>query len=83
MPMLSFPGSGVFNKFGRWLYRVTQLRVHVIVTHAFLKSLGNLRLERSRIGKLREPGGASAQPLAHEGTELLPIVSGEDAADGP
>src|SRR4051794_18368865 len=44
LPALSFPGSSVFNKFGRWLYRFTQLRVHVLVTHGFLKSLGNLRL---------------------------------------
>ena len=52
-PALSFPGSSVFNRFGRWLYQFTQLRVHVMVTHGFLKSLGNLRLERSRVGRLR------------------------------
>jgi hypothetical protein len=59
LPALSFPGSSIFNKFGRWLYRFTQLRIHVLVTHGFLKSLGNLRLERSRIGRLRatEPAG--------------------------
>jgi hypothetical protein len=53
LPALSFPGSSLFNRFGRWLYRFTQLRVHVIVTHGFLKSLGDLRLERSRVGRLR------------------------------
>jgi len=53
LPALSFPGSSLLNRFGRWLYRFTQLRVHVVVTHGFLKSLGNLRLERSRVGRLR------------------------------
>ncbi|MFL5896787.1 MAG: hypothetical protein ACJ76Z_16935 [Thermoleophilaceae bacterium] len=57
LPALSFPGSSIFNKFGRWLYQFTQLRIHVIVTHGFLRSLGNLRLERSKVGRfrLREP----------------------------
>jgi hypothetical protein len=53
LPALSFHGSSVFNRFGRWLYKFTQLRIHVIVTHGFLRSLGNLRLERSRIGRFR------------------------------
>jgi hypothetical protein len=35
---------------GRWLYEQTQLRVHVLVTHAFLRSLANLELEESRVG---------------------------------
>jgi hypothetical protein len=39
--------------FGRWLYKQTQLRIHVIVTHAFLRSLGNLELEQSQVGSLR------------------------------
>jgi hypothetical protein len=53
LPALSFPGSGLLNRFGRWLYRFTQLRIHVIVTHGFLNSLGNLRLERSKVGRFR------------------------------
>jgi hypothetical protein len=53
VPMLSFPGLRSLTGLGRWLYRQTQLRVHVIVTHAFLKSLGNLELESSRVGSLR------------------------------
>jgi hypothetical protein len=53
VPMLSFPGLRSLSGFGRWVYRQTQLRVHVIVTHAFLKSLGNLELESSRVGSLR------------------------------
>jgi hypothetical protein len=68
IPALSFHGSGVFNRFGRWLYRFTQLRIHVIVTHGFLKSLGNLRLERSRVGRLR----------LREQPPLVEAVTGED-----
>ena len=53
VPMLTFPGLRALTKFGRWLYRQTQLRVHVVVTHRFLQSLGNLELERSEVGALR------------------------------
>jgi len=37
---------------GRWIYNQTQLRIHVIVTHAFLRSLANLDLDESRVGSL-------------------------------
>jgi hypothetical protein len=37
---------------GRWIYDQTQLRLHVIVTHAFLRSLANLELEPSVVGAL-------------------------------
>jgi hypothetical protein len=53
VPMLTFPGLRSLSGFGRWLYRQTQLRIHVIVTHAFLRSLGNLELEQSQVGALR------------------------------
>ena len=53
VPMLTFPGLRSLSGFGRWLYKQTQLRIHVIVTHAFLKSLGNLELEQSHVGSLR------------------------------
>jgi hypothetical protein len=39
-------------RIGRWIYNQTQLRIHVIVTHAFLRSLANLELEESRVGAL-------------------------------
>ncbi len=53
VPMLTLPGLRALSGFGRWLYRQTQLRVHVIVSHAFLKSLSNLELEQSHVGALR------------------------------
>jgi hypothetical protein len=67
VPMLTFPGLRLLSRFGRWLYRQTQLRIHVIVTHAFLKSLGNLELESSQVGSLRlsPPGEAGERaPIA-------------------
>ena len=56
-------GWGWFKRIGGFLYRVTQLRLHVIVTNAFLRSLARLDFERSVVGKLRRraielsPGG--------------------------
>ena len=43
-------GWGWFRKIGRHLYRITQLRIHVILTHAFLRSLARLDLVPSRVG---------------------------------
>jgi hypothetical protein len=37
---------------GRWVYQQTQSRVHVIVTHGFLRSLARLDLPQSRVGRL-------------------------------
>jgi hypothetical protein len=40
---------------GRWLYNVTQSRIHVIVTHSFLRSLSRLDLAASRVGRYGLP----------------------------
>jgi hypothetical protein len=36
----------------RWVYNLTQSRLHVIVTHSFLRSLARLDLAESRVGRL-------------------------------
>jgi len=36
---------------GRWFYNETQSRIHVIVTHGFLRSLARLDLAESRVGR--------------------------------
>jgi hypothetical protein len=54
-PLLA--GWGWFSRIGRVIYEQTQLRLHVIVTNAFLRSLANLDLEPSVVGALR-PGPA-------------------------
>ncbi|MCW2992161.1 MAG: hypothetical protein JWM73_2755, partial [Solirubrobacterales bacterium] len=35
----------------RWLYTNTQSRIHVLVTHGFLRSLARLKLAESRVGR--------------------------------
>ena len=52
-PMIA--GWGWFSRIGRVLYRVTQLRIHVIVTRAFLRSLARLDLAPSVVGALSPP----------------------------
>jgi hypothetical protein len=54
----------IATRLSRWIYEQTQLRIHVIVTHAFLRSLANLELEPSRVGTLRAAAEAALSPLA-------------------
>jgi hypothetical protein len=49
-PMIA--GWGWFSRIGRAIYRETQLRIHIVVTHAFLRSLAGLDLEPSVVGAL-------------------------------
>jgi hypothetical protein len=49
-PMIA--GWGWFSRIGRAVYRATQLRLHVIVTNAFLRSLARLDLAPSMVGAL-------------------------------
>lgn len=52
----------------KWFYVNTQSRVHVIVTHGFLKRLARHQLEESAVGRFAEPelvrtnGDSGAQP---------------------
>ena len=41
--------------FARWLYKVTQSRIHVLVTHGFLRSLARRELEMSAVGRFAGP----------------------------
>ena len=38
----------------RWFYRETQSRIHVLVTHGFLRSLARRELEQSAVGRFAE-----------------------------
>ena len=42
--------------FARWLYVNTQSRIHVLVTHGFLRSLARLELEESAVGRFADDG---------------------------
>lgn len=51
---------------GRWVYTVTQARIHVMVTHGFLRSLARLELEESAVGRFADDGDDSPFPHAGE-----------------
>jgi hypothetical protein len=52
----------IAHRLSGWIYEQTQLRIHVIVTHAFLRSLANLQLEPSKVGALRAAAEAAVSP---------------------
>ena len=43
----------------RWFYKVTQSRIHVLVTHGFLRSLARRELETSAVGRFETDGRAA------------------------
>jgi hypothetical protein len=43
----------IASAIGRWLYTITQSRIHVLVTHGFLHSLARLDLAESKVGRFR------------------------------
>jgi hypothetical protein len=45
-------GSGRLARFGTWVYSRTQMKIHVLVTHGFLRSLARLDLPPSKVGAL-------------------------------
>jgi len=57
-------GGGRFARIGAWIYSQTQLRIHVLVCNAFLRSLARLDLPPSRIGALAGEIDAGAQAAA-------------------
>lgn len=58
-------GWGWFARIGSRIYRATQLRIHVIVTRGFLRSLARLELVPSSVGSLRtEIAEEEASPAA-------------------
>jgi hypothetical protein len=63
-PLLA--GWGWFARIGRVIYNETQLRIHVVVTCAFLRSLANLELQPSAIGALSR-GVPQRSPAASPG----------------
>jgi hypothetical protein len=55
----------------RWFYKVTQSRIHVLVTHGFLRSLARRELETSAVGRF-EPDGP--QEPVNVGDTPWPVV---------
>jgi hypothetical protein len=56
-------------RIARWVYANTQSRIHVLVTHGFLRSLAKLELEESAVGRF-DP---EAQPV-NVGDTPWPVV---------
>jgi len=52
-------------RIARWVYANTQSRIHVLVTHGFLRSLAKLELEESAVGRFAAAPGeeGAAEPL--------------------
>jgi hypothetical protein len=49
-------------RIARWFYANTQSRIHVLVTHGFLRSLARLDLEESAVGRVAGPAPDGAAP---------------------
>ena len=49
-------------RIARWFYAQTQSRIHVLVTHGFLRSLSKLDLEESAVGRFAVPGEVPPPP---------------------
>ena len=56
----------------RWFYKVTQSRIHVLVTHGFLRSLARRELETSAVGRF-EPDGRPPEAV-NVGETPWPVV---------
>ena len=59
-------------RIARWVYANTQSRIHVLVTHGFLRSLAKLELEESAVGRFSDPAAALAPPA-----EQKPVTVGD------
>src|SRR6478609_1326364 len=52
-----YPALSTF--IARWVYVNTQSRIHVLVTHGFLRSLAKMQLEESAVGRYADRDGTS------------------------
>jgi len=66
----------IATRVARWVYKVTQSRIHVLVTHGFLRSLARRELERSAVGRF---AGPDDQPV-NVGDTPWAVVAGLVAA---
>ena len=65
----------------RWVYVQTQSRIHVLVTHGFLRSLARLELEKSAVGRFDEGGTERKGPInvgdtPWQGVAALTLIAG-------
>jgi hypothetical protein len=56
-----------------WFYRITQSRIHVIVTHGFLRSLARLDLAESKVGRFARQDEPVTAPAIDEVPDPPPL----------
>jgi hypothetical protein len=59
----------------RWFYQQTQSRIHVLVTHGFLKSLAKLELEESAVGRFSEQKPVNVGDTPWQGVVALLVIA--------
>jgi hypothetical protein len=72
-------GWGWWARLGKVLYSMTQLRIHVFVTHGFLRSLANLDLAPSVVGALRHNDGDAIEQARRDARGEIPPPAVHDA----
>jgi hypothetical protein len=62
----------------RWFYANTQSRIHVLVTHGFLRSLAKLQLEESAVGRFSDHPGRTVNvgDTPWKGVAALTLIAG-------
>lgn len=78
-PMIG--GWGWFAKIGRFVYRITQLAIHAVVTDAFFRSLARLDLAPSVVGALRQQAADARAAGDEAGAERADAAADAAAAD--
>jgi hypothetical protein len=68
-------------RIARWFYANTQSRIHVLVTHGFLRSLTRLELEESAVGHFAEPPRADV--AIHPGSTEARDAEAVNVGDTP
>ena len=60
----------------RWFYVNTQSRIHVLVTHGFLRSLAKLQLEESAVGRFADRKPVNVGDTPWQGVAALTLIAG-------
>ena len=58
----------------RWFYKQTQSRIHVLVTHGFLRSLAKLELEESAVGRFSSSRPVNVGDTPWQGVTVLVLA---------
>ncbi len=65
------------------VYEATQSSIHVLVTHAFLRSLAKLKLARSKVGRLRRATGLAGRARSWEAVATVRVRRRADGSGEP